>query len=602
VARIRHEDVEAVRERTDLVRLVQQYVALKKAGGDRYVGLCPFHTEKTPSFGVSPTKGLFHCFGCGKGGNAFHFLQEVENLTFPEAVERLAGQAGVTLRYEGVSPGERRQSSRRQALHRANDQAAELYQRMLIDGREAEAARRYLERRGISRESVDAFGIGFAPGYPDFLLRRMAREYSPEILVEAGLAAKDARGGVRDRFRSRITFPIHDLSGKAVGFGARLLEGEGPKYLNSPETPVYRKGELLYNLHRAKGEVTKAGRAYVVEGYTDVIALAQAGVPVAVATCGTALGEGHFRLLSRFGRQAVLCFDADEAGARAAERAHGLFELFDLEVSVLILPEGQDPADFVGEGGADAFERLADRADALIDYMLQRSVRGERLDTPEGKARAVRGALPIVAGLSDPVLRSEYAGRLADLVGVSPTEVRLELLRDEGPAHRPARGEPRGEPEDGRRAGAEVRTPAREVEKEALKLLAQVPDIGQRHAGHVAPEHFTTERYRKAWTLLQEAPGDPAALADRAGDRGQAELIAELAIEPLKGEPTTDYAERVFARLEELSLKRLLDTMKKRLEALNPLKDAETYDPLFKELLDVTSRWRDARAQAGEGA
>ncbi len=594
--RIRDDDKELVRQRTDLVRLVQQYVALKKAGADRFVGLCPFHTEKTPSFGVSPSKGMYYCHGCGRGGDAFRFIQDIEGLEFVEGVERLAAHAGVTLRYEGVSPGQRRQASRRQALHRATAMAADLYRRMLLEGREAEAARRYIEERGISRQSVETFGIGFAPGYPDFLLRRMAREFSPEILVEAGLAAKDNRGGVRDRFRTRIMFPIHDLSGNAVGFGARLLEGDGPKYLNSPETPIYRKGELLYNLNRAKGEVTKAGRAFVVEGYTDVIALHQAGIPLAVATCGTALGEGHFRVLSRFSRTAVLCFDADEAGARAAERAHGLFERFALDVSVLILPEGQDPADFVTREGAEAFDRLADGADPLVDYMLQRAVRGEALDTPEGKARAVRAALPIVVGLNDPVLRGQYAGRLADLVGVSPTDISLELDGAEGPGRQgPGPGEEAGRP-------VEVRTPAREVEKEALKVLAQVPDIGSRHADHISEEHFTTERYRKAWALLEEAPGDPAALADRAGARGQAELNAELTLEPLKGEPTAAYAERLFARLEELRLRREVDTMKKRLETLNPVKEPDTFDELFKQLADVTGRWRDARTRAGEGA
>lgn len=596
MARIRDDDKELVRQRTDMVRLVQQYVALKKAGADRFVGLCPFHTEKTASFGVSPSKGMYYCHGCGRGGDAFRFIQDIEGLEFVEAVERLAAQAGVTLRYEGASPGERRQASRRQSLHRATAMAAELYGRMLLQGREAEAARRYLEERGISRGSVETFGIGFAPGYADFLLRRMAREFSPEILLEAGLAMKDPRGGVRDRFRARIMFPIHDLSGNAVGFGARLLEGDGPKYLNSPETPIYRKGELLYNLHRAKGEVTKAGRAFVVEGYTDVIALHQAGIPLAVATCGTALGEGHFRLLSRFSRNAVLCFDADEAGARAAERAHGMFERFALGVSVLILPEGQDPADFVTREGSEAFDRLADGADPLVDYMLQRAVRGEALETPEGKARAVRGALPIVSGLTDPVLRGQYAGRLADLVGVSPTDVGLELDDAEGPsAPGPGPGEEAGRP-------IELRTPAREVEKEALKVLAQFSDIGMRHADHIGPDHFTTERYRKAWALLEEAPGDPAALADRAGERGQAELIAELTLEPLKGEPTAAYAERLFARLEELRLRREVDTMKKRLEALNPVKEPDTFDDLFKQLADVTGRWRDARTRAGEGA
>jgi DNA primase len=591
VARIRQEDVEAVRERTDLVRLVQQYVALKKAGR-QFSGLCPFHTEKTPSFSVEPAKQVFYCFGCGKGGNAFRFLQEIEGLTFPEAVERLAAQSGVTLRYEGVSPGERRQSSRRQALHRATARAAELYHRMLLEGREAEAARRYVDARGIDHGSATAFGIGFAPGYPDFLLRRMAREFSTEILIEAGLAAKDARGGVRDAFRSRIIFPIHDLSGNAVAFGARLLEGDGPKYLNTRETDVYRKGHVLYNLNRAKGEITRAGRAFVVEGYTDVIALHQAGIPTAVATCGTALGEGHFRLLSRFARGAVLCFDADEAGARAAERAHGLFEEFGLEVAVLILPEGKDPADFVTDQGVEAFERLADRATPLVEFMLGRGIRDIPLGTPEGKARAVREALPVVAGLKDPVLRSQYAARLADLVGVSPTEVSLELERAGRPVEGPG-------PEPG--AGARTRSPDRELEMEALKILAQAPEIAAGFVEQFTEANFTGDR-KKAWALLRESPGQAAALADRAADEATSRLIAQLAVEPLRGDPTRDYAGKVFAKLQERALREEVRTMRKRLEALNPVRDAPTFDPLFKELADLTGRWREARARAGEGA
>ena len=590
MARIRQEDVEAVRERTDLVRLIQQYVALKKAGR-QFSGLCPFHTEKTPSFSVDPAKQVYYCFGCGKGGNAFHFLQEVETLTFPEAVERLAGQAGVSLRYEGVSPGERRQASRRQALYRANARAGELYHRMLVEGREAEVARRYLAGRGVTQDSVAAFDVGFAPGYPDFLLRRMSRDFSPEILIEAGLAMKDPRGGVRDRFRNRITFPIHDLSGNAVGFGARLLEGDGPKYLNSPETPVYRKGELLYNLHRAKGEVTRAGRAFVVEGYTDVIALHQAGIPTGVATCGTALGEGHFRLLSRFSRAAVLCFDADEAGARAAERAHGLFEQFGLEVAVLILPAGRDPADFVADDGGEAFERLADRATPVVEYMLERAIRQADLTSPEGKARAVRLGLPVVVGLKDPVLRGQYAGRLADLAGVSPNEVSMEVERagrglDDGPS-----GAPAGKP----------RSPDRELEMEALKILAQAPDTATGHVAAVDDRHFTGSR-RKAWDLLHDAPGQPAEVAGRAPDEETARLIAQLAVEPLRGEATTDYADKIFAKLQERALREEVRTMRKRLEALNPVKDASTFDPLFKELAELTGRWREARARAGEGA
>ena len=592
--RIRQDDIDAVRQRTDLVRLAQQYLALRKAG-QRYVGLCPFHTEKTPSFGISPDKQLFYCHGCGKGGDAIGFIREIEGLEFGEAVERLASQVGVTLRYEGASPGERRAASRRQALYKANEAAAELYHRMLLEGREAEHARRYLAERGLSKESVESFGIGFAPNYPDFLLRRLAKDLSTEILVEAGLALKDGRGQVRDRFRGRITFPIHDLSGKSVGFGARLLEGDGPKYLNSPETDVYKKGRLLYNLHRSKNDLTKTGRGFVVEGYTDVIAMAQAGIPTAVATCGTALGEDHFRLLARFCRRAVLAFDSDEAGARAAERAHGMFEAFGLEVSVLILPEGHDPADFVTANGGEEFERLADKAEGVVDYMLRRSVERETLDTPEGKARALRTATPIVAKLTDPVLRSEYAARLADLVGVSANDIRIEL---EGPQLREGNGKGRREQ---RADTVEVHTPARGVEKEALKIMAQSPELAAAHLERIDDEHFTTERFRKAFAILREQGRDGSSLSSETAERGIPELIAELSVEPLRGDPGRAYIESVFARLEELTLKRKMDTLRKQLESLNPVTDAPTFDPLFSELSELTSRWRAAKSRAGEG-
>ncbi len=360
--RIRDEDVAAVRERTDIVKLVSGYLTLKKAGHDRFVGLCPFHTEKTPSFGVSPSKGLYHCFGCGKGGDAIGFLRDVEQLEFSEAVERLAKDAGVTLRYEGDTPAERRVASKRQALVRANEAAFELYHRTLLEAKEGEEARAYLESRGIDRDVAAEFEIGYAPAYPDFLLRRLVKSLSAELLVEAGLAIKDQEGNVRDRFRRRITFPVHDLSGKAVGIGARILPGgsgrdEGPKYLNSPETPVYRKAEVLYNLQRAKASATKLGELYLVEGYTDVIAMVRAGVTNTVATCGTALGEGHFRLASRFAQRMVLAFDSDDAGARAAERAFEFVERFPVQPVVLILPEGLDPADFVDKHGGEAPSR-----------------------------------------------------------------------------------------------------------------------------------------------------------------------------------------------------------------------------------------------------
>jgi DNA primase len=591
VARINQDDVDAVRERTDIVGLVQQYVGLKKSGHS-FLGLCPFHTEKTASFAVDPAKQLYHCYGCHAGGNAFNFVMGVESLTFPEAVERLATQAGINLRYEGRSSEDRKAASRRQALFRANARAADLYHRYLMDHRDAAEARRYLETRGISREIAVEFGIGYAPGYPDFLLRRLARELSPEILVEAGLAMKDASGSVRDRFRHRVMFPINDLSGQAVGFGARLLTGEGPKYLNSPETPVYKKGEMLYNLHRAKGQVSDGGRAYVVEGYTDVIALHQDGVPTAVATCGTALSEGHLRLLSRFGRQAVLAFDSDEAGARAAERAYGFMTQHAVEVRVLVLPEGLDPADFVKERGATAFEELAEDAVPLVEYMIRRSLRNQDLRSPEGQARAVQETLSIVAGLDDPVLRSRYAGVLAELVGVPASSVLLKLEPTPQNDRRPT---PRAR---------EVRAPTREVEKEALKILMQFPDLAGDRLLALDDEHFTTESHRKVLALLRSSAGQaPAEVIGRLQEERMARLVAELSVEPVKvqGDVGRDYAERVFSRLEEFFLTRRIDTMKKRLERINPLTESASFDSLYEELIALEGERRKVRARAGEG-
>jgi DNA primase len=599
MARIRQDDVDAVRERTDIVGLVSQYIALKKAGR-AFSGLCPFHTEKTPSFSVDPAKQVFYCFGCGAGGNAFHFVERIESVTFPEAVELLAKQGGVTLRYEGVSPGERRAMSRKQILYRANARAAELYQRMLLEGREAEGARRYLNQRGITEESVEAFGIGYAPEYPDFLLRRMSKDVSPELLLEAGLATKDERGSIRDRFRGRVMFPIHDLAGQAVGFGGRLLRSEGaklPKYINTRETPVYRKGEIVYNLNRAKAEITRSGTVHVVEGYTDVIALHQAGVPTAVATSGTAVGEGHFNHIRRFAQRAVLAFDSDEAGAGAAERAYGFHERYPVEVMVLVLPEGLDPADLVAQKGPEAFRQAAEEAIPLVEYMLRRTTRGFDRQEPEDQARGVQAALPIVAGLENEVRREEYSALLADLMGVSTESVLFELQRFPRPQAGASASGAAGPPA----RPTEPRTPAREVEKEALKLLAQHPDICEGRLDDLEEDRFTTERFRRALALLRQPGASASALAERAAEQGLRDLLAELSVDPIKGEATPHYAEQVFSRLAELSLGRRIATMKKRLERLNPTKDP-SYDSLFEELIALEGERRRVRAQAGEGA
>jgi DNA primase len=585
--RIREEDLAAVRERTDIVKVISGYLSLKKAGADRMVGLCPFHTEKTPSFSVSPSKQMYYCFGCGEGGDTIKFLREVEHLEFAEVVERLAKEAGITVRYEGDTPAERRAASRRQMLQRANEEAAALYHRTLLEEPEAAEARAYVQGRGIDQTTVEAFGIGYAPRAADFLLRRLQPSgISAEILVEAGLALRDQESGaVRDRFRGRIIFPVHDLSGRSIGIGARSVPGDredGPKYLNSPETPIYHKGETLYNLHRAKGAITRSGEVYVVEGYTDVIALAQAGIDTAVATCGTALGEGHFRLASRFAQRMVLSFDSDEAGARAAERAFAFVEQFGVQPVVLILPEGQDPADFVTAHGAEALRTLAAEAKPLVEYMIRRSVERHDLSTIEGQSAAVADSLYLIEGLSDPVRQSEYAHMLSELAGVSEGSVVIALERK-------VSGRPVEVQQAIKRASAQER-----VEREMLRLLARDRASFDRLARLLTVDHFRSTQHRSMFATLMSTGGDVRTFVERADDDAVVRDLSALALEPIDGEPNIEYAFEVWSRLQEFVLKRRSAALRQQLQKLNPTTEP-TYDELFQQLIAADGELRRLR-------
>ena len=588
MARIRQDDIDAVKERTDIVQLVGNYLTLKKSGHDSLSGLCPFHQEKTASFSVSPSKQVFYCFGCGKGGDAITFLRELEHLSYVEAIERLAQTAGVHLRYEGDSLAERRAAERRAALYRANEEAAALYRTMLAGGREADDARAYVTERGITAEAVERFGIGYAPGYPDFLLRRLVGSsgLSPEILLEAGLATRSDDGTVRDRFRSRITFPIEDLQGRNIGFGARVLPsdpraGEQAKYLNTAETPIYRKQEILYNLHRARSTIARSGEAFVVEGYTDVIGLAQAGIDNVVATCGTALGEKHLALLSRFAERAVLAFDSDEAGARAAERASAFQEAFPIQSVVMVIPEGLDPAEFVAKHGAQGVRDAATHARPLVEYMIRRTVERHDLGTVEGRSAAVAAALPYLQRLADPVRRSEYAGLLADLAGVSESSVLQSLERRLG-------GRPTEVAKAIKRSTAQER-----VEREMLKLLAANADTYRDAMASLIEDHFRTAANRRLFVALRDADGDVSSIV--AGpDPALAGQVASLVVEPLEGDHTAEYADGVLARLNEFLLKSRSDQMRMRLQKLNPTVDPG-WDDLFRQLAEVDGELRRIR-------
>ncbi|MEX2275101.1 MAG: DNA primase [Actinomycetota bacterium] len=593
--RIKDEDLQAVRERTDLVKLVSDYLTLKKTGHDSMSGLCPFHTEKTPSFSVSPSKQVYYCFGCGAGGDAVRFLQEVEGLSFVEAVERLAQSSGIKLRYDGESVAERRAAGRRASLQRANQEAATLFHHMLLDGKEASDAREYLASRGIEREMVERFEIGYAPTFPDFLLRRLSESFGPEVLLEAGLASRDGDGGVRDRFRGRVTFPVEDLSGKHVGFGARILPSDArandlAKYLNTAETPIYRKGELLYNLHRARAAITRAGEAFVVEGYTDVIAMAQVGIDGAVATCGTALGADHFRLLSRFAQRVVLSFDSDEAGARAAERAFAFHQDYPVQPVVMILPDGQDPADFVRAHGAEGLREAADRARPLVEFMIRRTVAGADRSTVEGQASAVQAALPIVAGLGDPVRRQEYAHLVAELAGVSETSVLLSLDRI-------AQGKPVEVAKEVKRGSLQER-----VEREMLRLLARDAALWSAFAPRLETDHFRSPVQRSLFDALSRADGEVQSIvaSTEEGDPLVAKVTA-LTVEPLDGDADAAYAEGVWSRLQEFRLKRRSDELRAELQKRNPTIDPG-YDELFQQLIELDSELRRLRQGAEPGA
>ena len=592
-----------------MVKVVSGHLQLRKAGRDSMVGLCPFHAEKTGSFNVSPSKQVYHCFGCGEGGDVFRFVQKVENLSFSEAVEKLAKEAGIAVRYEGQTPTERRAAGRKAALHKANAEAARLYHRTLLEGREGADAREYLQGRGISKESVERFEVGYAPGHADFLLKRLSNSFSPELLVEAGLVA-DAGGTLKDRFRGRVTFPIHDLSGNAVAIGGRLLQPkdraqvDAAKYVNSPETAVYHKGSILYNLNRAKADATRLGRAFLVEGYTDVMALDQAGIREAVATCGTALGEDHLRVLSRFTDRVILAFDSDEAGARAAMRAFQFHQGYPLDILVLILPQGEDPADFVlanGQSSGQAFDALAAGAVPLIEYMIGRMFSGRDLEDRETRARTIRGALAeYVVPLQDEGRRAEHAAFVADRAGERFDLVIEQLNQMVGAPGISANRQ-------GRPALAR-KSPSEKVEREALKLLVQSVEVRVVRLAHLSPDRFAASTSRKVFDFLrsQRADADVVGLVSGAEERSEAlgKLVAALAMETLESneESPEVYEEAVFLRLEELELKRRIEELRKRLEKLNPLTSGEEHRALFEQFSELEGARRRVRAAAEAGS
>jgi DNA primase len=450
-----------VKQQADIVRVVGEYVRLKKSG-QNFTGLCPFHAEKSPSFAVHPTKQIYHCFGCGVGGDVFKFVMEMEKCPFPESIRIVAEKCGIAVpQARERSPEERKENQQRAALVEMHRVTQAFFTKQLEGTPEGRVARAYLEDRGLDKAAIDQFGIGYAPSGGDVLLRSLKQKYPEKLLTESGLLSRDQSGRMFDRFRRRITFPISNEAGKIVAFGCRALGDDQPKYLNSPETPIYTKSNVLYHLDRAKEALRRSDFAVLVEGYMDAIAVARAGISNVVASCGTSLAEPQIKLLARFTRRVIVNYDPDTAGQTATERSISLLLEQDFEVRVLALPGKADPDKFIREQGAAAYVKVLKQAPPYVDYLIARARRMD-LTTGEGKLRAVNFLLPYVQKIPNRILRSEWATRIAQQLRLDEPVLRAALSK----AAAERRSEVKTQPELIGRA-------AKPVERRLIRMLAE---------------------------------------------------------------------------------------------------------------------------------
>ena len=457
-----------VKQQADIVRVVGEYVRLKK-NGQNFTGLCPFHSEKTPSFAVHPVKQIYHCFGCGVGGDVFKFVMEMDKCEFMEAVQAVADKCGIAIpRSRDRSPEERREQQQRTTLVELHREAAAFFARQLENTSEGKAARGYLADRGLDAEAIARFGLGYAPSGGDALLRHLKAKYPEKVVELAGLASRDASGRPYDRFRRRIIFPISNESGKVVAFGGRALGDDLPKYLNSPETPIYIKSSVLYHLDRAKEAIRSADAAILVEGYMDTIAVARAGIGNVVASCGTSLTESQVKLLSRFTRRVIVNYDPDTAGQAATERSLSILLEHNCDVRVLALPGGKDPDTFIRTEGAAAYRKLLESAPPYLDYLIGRA-RQLGVATAEQKLRAMNFLMPFVQRIPNALLRSEWASRIAQQLRVDEPVLRESLRR----AAAERRSEVKTQPALAGRA-------AKPAERRLVQMLMEASDFRER--------------------------------------------------------------------------------------------------------------------------
>ena len=617
--RIRDEDVTLVKERADLAEVIGDHVTLRNAGGGNLKGLCPFHDEKTPSFSVRPSVGSYHCFGCGESGDVISFVMRMDHLSFAETVERLAARYGVQLRYEetGFSPG--RPQGQRTRLIEAHKAAAQFYAEQLATPA-ARAGRQFLAERGFDQAAAEHFGVGFAPREWDALVRHLrGRGFGTEELVTAGLAREGQRGPI-DRFMARLLWPIRDITGDVIGFGARRLFDDDrieAKYVNTPETPIYKKSQVLYGVDLAKKEIARRMQAVVVEGYTDVMACHLSGVETAIATCGTAFGGDHIKILRRllmdqseFRGEVVFTFDGDSAGQKAALKAFQDDQKFVTQTFVAVEPSGMDPCELRQHKGETAVRDLVARRVPLFEFAIRSTIGRYDLDTAEGRSAATRAGMDVVRQIRDVSLRTDYARQLSGWIGLPDPDELVAQARGgltDVRRRQPGPGAPAGT--IGTSAVPDPHDPTLSVERGALKIVLQAPQLAGEVYDALDSSVFTAPAYaavHAAVVAAGGAAGSPggsgwvARVEEQAAEDVVRRLVRQLAVEPIATDEQAQqrYATEVLARLEELAATRRITELKSRLQRVNPVEQPAEYNRLFGELIALEQNRRALRERA----
>ena len=601
--RIKEEDVTYIRERSPIDEVVADYVQLKSAGGGQKKGLCPFHDEKSPSFHVTPSKGFFHCFGCQTSGDVISFVMKMDHLSFTETIERLADRLGYQLRYEegNFTPAP---AGNRSRLIAANALAAKFYQDQLNTSPTAAHARELMTKRGFDKGACEKFGVGYAPDEWDGLTKFLRAEgYTIDELETAGLSKMGQRGPI-DKFRNRLTWPIRDISGDVVGFGARKLasdeEDQGPKYLNTSETPIYKKSQVLYGLDMAKKEIAKKRQVVIVEGYTDVMAAQLAGITTAVATCGTAFGADHIRIIRRllmdddaFRGEVIFTFDGDAAGQKAALRAFSEDQKFVTQTFVAVEPDGLDPCDLRQQKGDLALRDLIAKRVPLFEFAIKTELGLHKLDSAEGRVNALNATAPLVAQIRDKSLRPEYTRLLAGWLGVEVELVTAAVNQGLRKQPTSSNSAPQEESQTEVQWRPNPQEPRLILEREVLKARLQMPTLILNWA-QIEANAFTHPAYSQLAAIIGAQAEQSSIEIEQVADENMRSLFTELNVEPIRadGEVTGHYVESIVARLREVAISRSIAELKSSLQRLNPVENEQEYTAAFTSLvaLETTRR------------